>query len=291
MSEIEIYVESIHEAYPDFVIEKVHSQNQEGQFNDILVINDEFIFRFPRYSEGVAGLIAEIQLLKFIHGYVSLPIPNPVYSKIKAEVASKVFMGYRIIPGEPLWREKLAAITDNQTLQRLANQLASFLKELHNIPINSVTENLPVQDGPDEWAKMYADIQHNLYHFMRSDAQAWASDHFETYLNKPQLHKFKACLRHGDFGPSNILYDHEAQVISGIIDFGAIGLGDPAIDIAAASSYGELFFKRFYTAYPEIKSMQERAQFYKGTYALQEALHGFKNNDREAFESGIAEYV
>ena len=37
--------------------------------------------------------------------------------------------------------------------------------------------------------------------------------------------------------------------------------------------------------------MMERAKFYKGTFALYEALHGIKNNDRPAFESGIAAFV
>jgi aminoglycoside 2''-phosphotransferase len=36
--------------------------------------------------------------------------------------------------------------------------------------------------------------------------------------------------------------------------------------------------------------MLARARFYRGTFALEEALHGFKNNDREAFESGMEQY-
>jgi aminoglycoside 2''-phosphotransferase len=32
-------------------------------------------------------------------------------------------------------------------------------------------------------------------------------------------------------------------------------------------------------------------QFYVGTFALQEALFGIENGDREAFQSGIADYV
>jgi aminoglycoside 2''-phosphotransferase len=35
----------------------------------------------------------------------------------------------------------------------------------------------------------------------------------------------------------------------------------------------------------------ERAHFYRGSFALQEALHGFLNNDKEAFTSGMEEYI
>jgi aminoglycoside 2''-phosphotransferase len=115
--------------------------------------------------------------------------------------------------------------------------------------------------------------------------------HFEAFLNEPRVHTFKPALRHGDFGPSNILYDAGARVIGGIIDFSSAGLGDPAADIAAGSCYGASFFERLRGAYPQVESVLERARFYRGTFALQEALHGALNNDREAFESGIAGYV
>ena len=87
------------------------------------------------------------------------------------------------------------------------------------------------------------------------------------------------------------MHDNKTQAISGIIDFDEMGIGDPAIDIAAISCYGEQFFKRLYSIYPEIDWTLYSVQFYKGTYALQEALHGFENNDQEAFENGIAKYV
>jgi len=35
----------------------------------------------------------------------------------------------------------------------------------------------------------------------------------------------------------------------------------------------------------------ERAQFYKSTFALQEALYGLRDNDQESFKSGIAQYI
>ena len=126
---------------------------------------------------------------------------------------------------------------------------------------------------------------------MRSSTQAWTSNHFEAFLNKPELFNYKPCLRHGDFGPGNILHDPQAQTINGIIDFDDIGKGDPAVDLAAVTFFGARFVERFYSVYPEVEAMQGRIQFYKGTFALQEALHGIKHNDCQAFESGMAEYV
>ena len=55
-------------------------------------------------------------------------------------------------------------------------------------------------------------------------------------------------------------------------------------------TFGESFFNYYYASYPGIGSLVERAKFYKGTFAIQEALYGMKHDDREAFERGIAPY-
>lgn len=285
------YLQAVHKAYPDLTIRHSCLHNKDGQYNDILIINDEIIFRFPKYPEGVQHLQNEIYILSRIQGYTTLPVPNPIYTSMGTPKIGEVFMGYKMIPGEPLWRETLHIIEDDEQLQTLAVQLAGFLKELHSIPVEIFGTNLLVNDSREEWAALYAEFREHLFPFMRPDACDWVVNHFEAYLDEPRLHAYKISLRHGDFGTGNILYDRKNQVISGIIDFGFAGLGDPALDIAAAMSYGESFFARYAAVYPDIESMLARAHFYRGTYALYEALHGIKHGDREAFESGIATYV
>lgn len=285
------YLQAIQAAYPDLSIHNSCLHNKDGQYNDILIVNDEIIFRFPRYPEGVQSIQNEICILSRIQNHTTLPVPNPVYTSTDTEKISEVFMGYEKIPGEPLWRETLHSIEDDEQIQNLAIQLAGFLKELHSIPVEMFGTDLPINDSREEWAALYAEFREHLFPFMRPDACDWVVNHFEAYLDEPRLHAYKPSLRHGDFGPGNILYDRKNQVITGIIDFGFAGLGDPALDIAAAMSYGEPFFARYIPAYPNIESMLERAHFYRGTYALYEALHGIKHGDKEAFESGIAAYV
>ena len=124
---------------------------------------------------------------------------------------------------------------------------------------------------------------------MRPEARIPVKKHFEDYFNESSLQEYKPVMIHGDFGGSNILFDSDR--ISGIIDFSFARLDDPARDIAAVSTYGEAFFAWIRRHYPNIDPLLERAKFYRGTFALQEALHGFRNQDREAFESGMEDYV
>ncbi len=289
-SMVQQYLQVIHGSYPELAIEDVRL-NREGQFSDILIADGEIVFRFPKYADGVKGLASEVRILRRIQGRVTLPIPNPIYVSRGTQGVGRAFMGYRLIPGEPLWRETLDAIGDEEVHRRLATQLAAFLRELHSIPVEDSGAGLPVRDGREEYAGLYAEIRDRLFPFMRPDARDGVRLHFEAYLDNPRLHAYKPSLRHGDFGPSNILYDPRSGAISGVIDFGFAALGDPAQDIAAASCYGEAFLQRFFPAYPEAEAMLERARFYKGTYALEEALHGVRSGDRGAFERGLTEYV
>jgi len=286
----ERYLKSIQEDYPSLSIHDAELISHKGQYNDILIANQEIIFRFAKFKEGLETLQREIRLLKALQGKLSLPIPQPVYLSRNINTVGKVFMGYHKIQGEPLWHERFQAIKDQKILKKIASQLAAFLHELHSLPVKQLGLDLPVMDQAQEWAKLYEEVRNFLYPNMRAGAREQVSTHFESYLNTAELHNFEPTLRHGDFGSGNILYGEQEESISGIIDFGSAGLGDPAVDIAAAMTFGESFFKHYYAVYPGIAALIERANFYKGTFALQEALYGVKHSDRDAFERGTAPY-
>jgi aminoglycoside 2''-phosphotransferase len=202
-------------------------------------------------------------------------------------------MGYRMLPGQPLWRATLLAIDDEAVVERLARQLAGFLSALHCLPsAEAITGGLPAPDGHAEWSERFARIRTGLFPHMRAEARAWATGHFEAFLGDRQHFAFTPALIHGDFGTSNVLFDAARQTITGVIDFGGAGLGDPAYDVAGLlAGYGEPFARRVAAAYPAIAAAWERVHFYEGTFALLEALFGAEHGDEHAFAGGIAPYA
>lgn len=292
MNRQKLYLQSLIDTYPEFPLSSI-SFNSSGQNNNVLLINKTFIFRFPKHTQAVKKLEIEMAILSELQNYTTLEIPNPTFKNLESSMVGKTFIGYRMISGEPLWYETLFNIHDHKTLDGLATQLANFLKELHRVPLRTLLPHeLPVYDQYDKWADLYVRIQEKLFPHMRLEARKWAVNHFELFLSSSDNFKYQPVLRYGDFGTSNILFNTKAQIIKGIIDFGGTGIGDPAYDFAGIlSSYGESLLQRFYKTYPEIESFWKRIWFYKGTFALLEALFGIENNDKKAFLSGIEAYV
>ncbi|HSR30100.1 MAG TPA: phosphotransferase, partial [Anaerolineae bacterium] len=207
-------VESIRQAYPKLAITSV-AFGEGGQNNDVVVVNEEWIFRFPRYLEALERLEVETAILQGIEAYVSLEIPEPVYVALEGREIGEAFTGYRRLPGEPLWRETFQTIEDEWTVLRLAGQLGGFLLALHRVPVEEAIEPalqaigaaLPQADTYEECADIYERMQWKLFPQMRPDARRWAAEHFKQFLGDGASFEYEPVLKHGDFGPSNILYD------------------------------------------------------------------------------------
>ncbi|MGR5989747.1 phosphotransferase family protein [Bacillus paranthracis] len=287
------YVAYLQRLYPELQINSVYI-NEIGQNNDVLIVNDNIVFRFPKYEKGIQKLRIETQLLEKIRPFITLQIPNPSYQGFPNEVPGKVFAGYEMIEGDPFWENVFTEINDEKQLQKLAYTLARFLKELHEIPL-STFEGIMQCDSTDMYSEinsLYSQLKEHVYPFMRNVARKEVSTSFELYLNESSHFNFTPSLVHGDFGMTNILYSATKKNISGVIDFGGASIGDPAYDFAGIlASYGEEFLQLFEAYYPNLEAVKERMYFYKSTFALQEALFGVLNNDKKAFEAGIAQYV
>lgn len=286
------YIERIKQVYPSLSIED-YQPNDIGQNNDVLIINKSLVFRFPKYKKGIVRLKEETEILECIKNIVSIPIPYPIYQSFGKLEVGKVFTGYNLIQGSPLWKESFAKIENEDLVKGLASQLVSFLIELHTISRDKVDRfpQLKDNDPREEMSELLHKIQNKLFPFIRKEAQKGISHSFETFLNSETCSNLKPTLIHGDFGTSNIIWEADTCIISGIIDFGGSGLGDPAYDFAGIlSSYGDDFLNMCIDLYPNGTEISERVKFYRNTFALQEALHGVENNDIQAFENGIKDY-
>ncbi len=124
------YLELIVRHLPDFADSQARILPATGQFNTVLCLDERWIFRFPKSSQVAAELAHELELLPRLGSRLPLPIPQPQLSAFDG-AGRALFMGYAMLPGQPLLRERYAQLkVDAPAVERIARDLADFLPAL-----------------------------------------------------------------------------------------------------------------------------------------------------------------
>lgn len=281
---VEGYQRALERTYPDAEVGGLRLLEGHGQNNDVVIVDERIVCRFPRYPAGVARLAREASILRAIRPHVPLPVPDPI-RVVDDAPAGQAFMAYPLISGQPLWQESLDAIEDAGTLTRLGKQVGTFLRHLHAVPLSALPHEPTDLLAP--WRHLYQRIEARLFPHMRPSAREQVTRHFAAFLDDPRHRAIPPVLTHGDFGTGNILHQPGTDRITGIIDWEEAGVGDAAVDVAALPWTPPAFFAGLIAAYPAVAEADERAAFYRGTFALQEALFGAEHGDEAAFQRGI----
>jgi aminoglycoside 2''-phosphotransferase len=269
------YLDRIRAFLPTLVVTSTHF-NQDGMLNDVVTLNEQFIARFPKNAYAKERLVRESVLLELIRTAVEMPVPHFEYQ------AGDVVM-YRMLVGEPLTREVL--LRQDEVIQdRLAEQLALFLSQLHAIPREVVEQRAigmsEAVRSLEDWSAMFADVQRELFPFLWAHQKTWVQQLFVPVLRRQISIDYDPVLIHGDLGVYHILYDPTQGRINGIIDFGTAGLGDPASDFACLiQALGEQFLQRMARFSPTIAPALDRARFRAGALELEWVLHARRSND------------
>jgi aminoglycoside 2''-phosphotransferase len=275
MNELSNYEKRIRQLAPEVAVTSI-TLNREGLLNDVVIVNGELIFRFPKHEYGFKHLKDEARILRLLQNYITLEIPSPLYETDDC-------LAYRMVAGETLRRDILMKLPDSDQ-QTIADQLAQFLKELHGVPINEVADfEMPIADALmnyEGWVSAYERIREKVLPLLLPHVREWVTEHFESHLADRSNFEYEMKMTDTDIPPYHIMFDRRKKRINGIIDFGCAGLGDPAIDFGVIIyNYGESFMDRFYSVYPEAEAYLKRARFYAGAHEVRWLLTGIERND------------
>jgi aminoglycoside 2''-phosphotransferase len=256
---LQTYTTKIHSEFPEIKYQ-TSKLITHGWDNHVVILDDAFVFRFPKTDEYKSKFESEVQLLNYLSDKVAISIPN--YKYISKD---KSFGGYAIISGIELRPELLEAQT-NDVKEEIAKSLGDFLTNVHKVP-KSVVEKIGIDtEGDYYWSptyvkKMYEDIKINLYRILREEEVAWIEYQFSNYF--ASKNEIKRSLIHGDFSKDHIFFNTNTNKVSGIIDFADAEYADTAIDFSYLLDYGEEFIKRvvhFYQGFKDDDFIQ-RAKF------------------------------
>lgn len=267
--------EKIHTIMPDLVVESLE-HNREGLINDVIIVNHELVFRFAK-NDGFAQILnLELDILDLVRPRIQLPVPTPVYRGPGSTVYPK-------LQGSALLRRDILEM-DDAAREHVARQLGTFLSHLHTTPIDDLDWEIPTVLAPVTWRKwveIRGRVEEKVYPLMLRHQVAWAEEFFERALEDHRNFTYEPALIHADLAPYHVLYDAEKSEVSGIIDFGVAGIGDPALDLGTLiSNYGESFVSMFAETYPGMDALLPRARFYAQAIEFQWVLLGLETGDK-----------
>ena len=278
------YLDSIHSWRPELPLASIEV-NPFGLNNLVLKVNDEWICRFPRNPASRENLRREAALLKIIRRHVDIRVPEFIYD------AALDFVPYRILKGIPLYRHELLQL-DEGLQDRFAADLSGFLRDLHSIPKEELTDGalLPAPSPStaairNVWLNRLGDIRDKLYPFLWADQHAYIEDLFSPIVDgRLDMAAYELVLIHNDLASYHLLSEPSTGRLMGVLDFGEADWGDPAADFGILiSTYGESFLDRLNRSHPLTQDAIERARFRAAYIELEWAMKGVESNNPEWF--------
>ncbi len=208
------------EQFPHLVEKTITLVQSTGTVNAIYRLGDDLYVRLPRLAKWADSVNREWQWLPRIAPHVSLTIPQPVARGKPTIFYPYPWAIYRWIEGASYQDDLIS----NE--RQAAHDLANFILELRRVNMQGAPHGgrapLPELDTVTRSA---IKASHEVIDTVAA-LEVWT-----RALQVPAWNG-KPVWIHGDLLKSNLLV-HAGQLCA-VIDFGGVGIGDPAADIVAA---------------------------------------------------------
>jgi aminoglycoside 2''-phosphotransferase len=247
-----------------------------GYDSDAYLLNDEFIFLFPKHERAIAPLELELSFLPVLQKNLKLPIPQFAYTA-RSQNGQLLFVGYPVIRGESADKDLL------KKEPAYIIQLAEFFKELHSFPLTEALKyDLEKMDTMTEYGKLLADSRDKIFPLLDSATVGCIEKLFNSYLQAEEKRPTSYAVLHADLSLDHVLCDIPNKSIAGIIDWGDLRIGDPIYDLRYLYEDLETDFSDiFLPAYTKVdkKHILDKLSFYSIADSLQGAFLGLKSGD------------
>jgi aminoglycoside phosphotransferase (APT) family kinase protein len=208
-------------AFPELELRSL-SLLGEGWDNTVWLVDEQWVFRFPRREIALPGVLRELDVLPVLAPFLRAPVPVPVFRGEPGEEFPWPFFGAPFIPGDELGRTPVDEVA-------LAADLGDFLRTLHEID-----EPIEVPTDPNGRADMTRRVPLARELLETVDRLGlWAASDvveplFEQALALPP--PTRSVIAHGDLHFRHVLVDGDGA-LAGVIDWGDVCSSSPAIDL------------------------------------------------------------
>lgn len=224
---IDLAKKLIFEQFPQWSHLEIKPVKNSGHDNRTFHLGDDLTIRLPSGKEYEPQIQKEAKWLPVLAQHLSLPITAPV-------AKGKPTPEYPLAWSINRWLVGETVTHTNVDLQKFAIGLARFLKEL---------EAINAENGPQAGAHNFyrgGDLAVYIEEFEQALTQLPAGpqrNHYQDIWTTALATKWekKPVWVHGDIAVGNLLVNDGH--LSGVIDFGILGTGDPACDLVIAWTF------------------------------------------------------
>ncbi|MFT7670348.1 MAG: aminoglycoside phosphotransferase (APT) family kinase protein [Planctomycetota bacterium] len=283
----ELARELIESQFPLLARAKVEAFGQ-GWDNVALLVNDEWVFRFPQRDLAGDLIGYENACLLEVGARLPLAVPIPVFvGKPQEERYPYGFSGYRLLSGATACSVELS----DEDRAASAERLGHFLSCLHGAQIDeglasTVPGDLIRRTDLPYRKKMLLERLDEL-EGMGETFDYQALRRVVTDLAEASSWSKTPCLVHGDLYARHLIVD-SANSVTGIIDWGDVHRGDPALDLSLAYVFlPEAARGAFFNAYGDVDlDTHRRARFRGLLSAATLVTYGAKVGDNDIARAG-----
>ena len=201
----------------------------EGWDNAVWVVEETWVFRFPRRAVAIPGVEREIAVLPNLARLVPVPIPEPRLIGVPSDRFQWPFFGAPLLSG----LEPCHAALDDGARETVGAELGSVLRVLHSPEtLASADPSCTLPDDPIRRADTPFRVTRTRERLAELPPGLWQpTPRVEEILAEGErlAPSTRRVLTHGDLHVRHLLV--EGGSLSGILDWGDMCRSDPAIDL------------------------------------------------------------
>jgi aminoglycoside phosphotransferase (APT) family kinase protein len=241
-----------------------------GWDNRVTLVDGRWVHRTPRFPDREPQLRREVALLPWLARLLPLPVPAPdVVCEDPFTVRHAYLPGGRCPGTSPVH----------------GAEIGRFLRALHTVDTSEAIRH-GARDGDANYAEVrrtVARMAREVLPLLPARVASWG----EALLERMASPAPRTSLVHGDLGPEHIRVVDER--VTGIIDWGDSGVGDPALDLAWTTLGADrAFADAVLLAYRPDVALVARARDWHQLGPWHEVLYGLGEGGRGFVESGLA---
>ncbi len=249
--------------FPEYASLSIEPVKTQGHDNRSFRLGDSLLIRMPTKQAYVHSIYKEQKLLPKLAKHISINIPTAIKMGLHSEYYPYPFSIYKWLNGEDANHFQ----NDDAILINIAIQLANFLKELqaiknidgplpgeHNFwrgahisiydaaaysQITALDSVINIDKAKTLWTEAcktkWNNIAwgRNILTLQQANAHSINWQHITGHSNTSDTpFGYSPVWIHGDLASGNILI--KDNKLSAVIDFGCVGMGDPACDLVIA---------------------------------------------------------